>query len=346
MTTSSRPGVALASLLLAAAGLVAAPPAAHAGAVLDGVKSRAVLRCGVSEGIPGFSIQRDGRWRGLDVDYCRALATAALGKPDAIEFVPLGVKGRFEALRDGRIDVLSRNSTWTFAREAEYGIAFAGILFFDGQGFLARVEDGPRYALELDGASVCVKPGTTTERNLANFFTRHEMHYTAVAVDGFDGMRKAFEAGECAVATSDQSQLHALRVSLADPASARVLPEFISKEPLAPAVAASDTDWLLLARLVLAVLINSEERGIDSANVTDIAKVAKSDEIRGLLDLDGRFVKRLGLAEGWVARVLVTVGNYGEIFARNLGPDTPLELERGQNAPWNRGGLLYAPRVE
>ena len=346
MTAASTIRNTFATLLLAAAVVLAAAPAAQAGAVLDGVKSRGTLRCGVSEGIPGFSIRRDGRWQGLDVDYCRALAVALLGSADAVEFTPLGVNGRFEALRDGRIDVLSRNSTWTFAREAEFGIAFAGILFFDGQGFLARREGGPRYALELDGASVCVKPGTTTERNLANYFTANEMRYTAVPVDGFDAMKKAFEAGECAVATSDQSQLHALRVTLADPASARVLPEFISKEPLAPAVSAADPDWLLLARVVLAVLINTEERGIDGSNAAEIAKIAKSDEIRGLLDLDGRFVKRLGLPEGWVVQVLSAVGNYGEIFARNLGRDSALKLRRGQNAPWNRGGLLYAPRLQ
>jgi general L-amino acid transport system substrate-binding protein len=332
----------LATLLTAA--LPTAP--VQAGALLDAIKSRGALRCGVSEGIPGFSIERAGRWTGLDADYCRALAAALLGDADAVQFRPLGVSERFEALRDGRVDVLSRNSTWTLAREAQFDIAFVGILFFDGQGFLARRERGPRYALELGGSRVCVKPDTTSARNLVNYFATNAMAFTPVPVDGFDAMQRAFETGECDAVTSDQSQLHALRSRLADPSTARVLPEFISKEPLAPAVPASDPHWLLFARLVLAVLVNAEEIGIDSGNVAKIASVARSVEVRGLLDLDGRFVAHLGLQPGWAQRMLQSVGNYGEMFERNLGASGTLQLERGQNAPWNRGGLLYAPRID
>lgn len=191
-----------------------------------------------------------------------------------------------------------------------------------------------------------VKPDTTSARNLANYFATNTMAFTPVPVDSFDAMQRAFEAGECDAVTSDQSQLHALRSRLADPSSARVLPEFISKEPLAPAVPASDPHWLLFARLVLAVLVNAEEIGIDSSNVAKIATLARSTEVRGLLDLDGRFVEHLGLAPGWAQRMLQTVGNYGEIFERNLGAPSTLELKRRQNAPWNRGGLLYAPRID
>lgn len=348
MTIPMRRIVKCAALSLFATLLASAQPeaAAQAGTLLEAIKSRGAVRCGVSEGIPGFSIERDGRWTGLDADFCRALAAALLGKADAVQFTPLGVSGRFEALRDGRVDVLSRNSTWTLAREAQFGIAFVGILFFDGQGFLARRDGGARYALELGGARVCVKPDTTTARNLANYFATNAMAFTAVPVDGFDAMQRAFDAGECDVVSSDQSQLHALRTRLADPSSARVLPEFISKEPLAPAVSAADPHWLLFARLVLAVLVNAEEMGIDSTNVAKIATLARSSEVRGLLDLDGRFVAHLGLAPGWVQRMLQAVGNYGEVFERNLGAAGTLQLKRGQNAPWNRGGLLYAPRID
>jgi general L-amino acid transport system substrate-binding protein len=318
---------------------------AQAGSVLDRVTRAGVVRCGVSEGIPGFSIEREGRWGGLDVDYCRALAMALFGNADAVQFTALNVSNRFQALREGRIDVLSRNSTWTIAREADFGIAFVGILFFDGQGFLARKASGARYALELDQAKVCVKLGTNSERNLANYFARHEMSYSVVNVTDFNAMKEAFEAGVCDVVSSDQSQLHALRAGLKDPGTARVLPEFISKEPLSPAMPASDPQWLLLGRLVLAMLINTEEQGINSKNVAQVVKVAKSEQVRGLLDLDGRFVKLLGLRSGWAQQTLESLGNYGEIFQRNLGPGTKLNLRRGQNALWNQGGLLYAPRV-
>lgn len=319
---------------------------ARAGALLDTVVARGTLHCGVSEGIPGFSMAHDDRWKGLDVDYCRALATALFADADAVKYLPLSVKNRFEALKSGQVDVLARNSTWTIAREAEFGIAFAGILFFDGQGFLTRREDGARYALELGGSKVCVKPDTTTALNIANYFALNAMEYTQVPVQDFDAMKKAFEAGTCDVVSSDQSQLFALRAGLEDPASALVLPEFISKEPLSPAVAATDTQWLLLARLVLALLINAEEMNIHSGNVAQIADIARSAPVRGLLDLDGRFAKHLGLRPGWAPRVLEAVGNYGELFNRNLGKGSQLGLKRGQNALWNRGGLLYAPRID
>ena len=332
--------------LLVTAGLLLGSVPVSAGEILDGIKSRGMLHCGVSEGIPGFSSQRDGRWQGLDVDYCRALAAAALGDANAVRFTPLDARNRFNALGEGRVDVLARNSTWTLAREARFGIRFVGVLFFDGQGFLARRPDGPRYALELGGTRVCVKPQTTSERNLANYFTRHEMAYQAVPVADFASMRQAFETGACDAVTSDQSQLHALRVSLADPDSARVLPEFISKEPLSPAVPAADAQWTTLARLVLSVLINAEELGITAANVDGIARIAKSTEVRGLLDLDDRFANSLGLAPGWAPRMVKSVGNYAAIFQRNLGKGSALGLARGQNALWNRGGLIYAPRID
>lgn len=343
MRKQSLPQVYFGSVLLLLLALASA--SASAGAVLEQARKAGVIRCGVSEGIPGFSLHTNTRWEGLDVDYCRALAVAVFGKPDAVQFVPLNVADRFDALRSGSIDVLSRNSTWTISREAEFDIAFVGIIFFDGQGFLARRDGGARYALELGGARVCVKPDTTSQRNLDNYFALNAMRYTAVSVSDFDAMRSAFEDERCDVVTSDQSQLHALRSQLEQPASARVLPEFISKEPLAPAVPAGDPEWRLLARLVLAMLINAEEVGIDSKNVQQIAKVAKSEQIRGLLDLDHRFAKRLGLSEGWAPRTIETLGNYGEIFARTLGAGSPLDLKRGQNALWNRGGLLYAPRI-
>jgi len=334
-------------LLCAGAGLSMLPgTAAQAATLLESIKARGTLHCGVSEGIPGFSLAVQGRWQGLDVDYCRALASALLGNPDAVRFVRLGVTDRFDALRAGKVDVLARNSTWTIGREAEFGIAFVGVLFFDGQGFLTRRENGARFALELNGAKVCVKPATTTARNLENYFTLNAMEYTVIPVEDFEGMKKAFEKGSCDVATSDQSQLFALRSGLQDPSSARVLPEFISKEPLAPAVAASDADWLLLARLVLAVMVNAEEMGIDSRNVGQIAGIAKSAPVRGLLDLDGRFSGHLGLQPGWAPLMLESVGNYGEVFARNLGKGSVLGLKRGQNALWNHGGLLYAPRID
>ncbi len=317
----------------------------QAGATLDSVKKKGFVQCGVSIGLPGFSIADDkGNWTGLDVDICRAVAAAALGDADKVKYTPLTAKERFTALQSGEIDMLSRNTTWTLTRDSSLGLNFAGVNYYDGQGFMVNKNLGVKSSLELDGASFCIQAGTTTELNLADYFRSNKMSYTPITFDSSDETVKAFEVGRCDALTSDQSQLYALRIKLKNPGGALVLPEVISKEPLGPVVAQGDDDWFNVVRWSLNAMLNAEEMGVTSANVGEMME-SKDPGIRRLLGLEGIKGKGLGLSDDWAANIIKGVGNYSEAFERNVGMSSPLKIARGQNALWNKGGLQYAPPI-
>lgn len=328
----------LAALLLA--GLMQGTTAG----TLETVKQRSVLRCGVEGSIPGLSLKdKDGRWSGLDVDFCRAVAAAALADAEKVDFVTLDNKGRLSALAKGEVDLLSRNTTWTMERDLGQGVDFVGVLYFDGQGFIVPRDSGKISVLELGGASICVPTNSTSESNLQRYFARHRMTYQMVGTDSSVAARDAYLSGKCDAFTTDQSQLHALRSTLPDPHAHKILPEVISKEPLAPAVRSGDPNWRDIVEWTLYALIDAEELGIDSANADRIREQAQSPDIRYFLDLDGASAKSLGLEPLWTYRVIKAVGNYGEIFERTLGKGSVLGIQRGMNALWRDGGLLYAP---
>ncbi|WPL18882.1 General L-amino acid-binding periplasmic protein AapJ precursor [Thiorhodovibrio winogradskyi] len=311
---------------------------------LGKIKSRGTLRCAVNGEVPGLSLQAgDGRWSGLDVDFCRALAAAVLGDADKVEFIPTTTAERFEALTKGRADVLARNTSWTQARELTEAIRFVGVLYHDGQGFMVPRTSGKRSALELANVKVCAITKTTNIDNAKSYFTRHRMPMELMPFDDLPTAADAYQEGRCDTLTADQSQLHALRALFPDPKAHRILPEIISREPLSPAVPAADDKWFELARWTLFTLINAEILGIDSGNVATARERGRSDEVRTLLGDDNDINAHLGLSEGWGARIIAAVGNYGEMFERNLGPDSGLDIKRGLNALWDRGGLLYAP---
>ena len=318
---------------------------AYAGATLDAVKEKGFVQCGVNTGLPGFSNADDsGNWTGLDVDLCRAVAAAVLGEASKTRFTPLTAKERLTALQSGEIDLLSRNTTWTLTRDSALGLHFAGVSYYDGQGFLINKSLGVKSAEELNGASICVLAGTTTELNVADYFRTNGMEYRPVVFDTGDLTIKAFEAGRCDVLTSDQSQLYGLRIKLAKPGEAVVLPEVISKEPLGPVVRQGDDNWFNIVRWTLFALVNAEELGVTSANVDEM-KSSANPGVRRLLGVEGDKGKDLGLSNDWVYAIIKQVGNYGEVFERNVGAQTPLKIERGLNALWNQGGLQYAPPV-
>ena len=333
-------------LLLTAATVLLAGVAgsafAAAGDTLAKIKNRGTLRCGVSEGIAGFS-KKDaaGHWSGLDADFCRAVAAAALGDAAKVTFVPLRASARFPALQSNLIDLLVRNATWTLGREAGLKVQFAGILLYDGQGFMVPQESGVKSIAALNGATVCVEKGTTHERNLSEYFAARGLKVKPLVIDSTAGVAEAFFSRRCRAYTSDASQLAAVRVDAPGGAQAfRILPERISKEPLGPAVRAGDDDWLTLVRWVLFALVTAEENGVTRANVRERLH---DPEVQRALGAAGEFSTTLGVDPDWVARVIQSVGNYGEMFERNLGRHSPLQLERGHNQPWTRGGLMYAP---
>ncbi|TVO76691.1 amino acid ABC transporter substrate-binding protein [Sedimenticola selenatireducens] len=318
---------------------------AFAGATLDAVKKKGFVQCGVSIGLPGFSnADEKGNWSGLDVDVCRAVAAALFADANMVKYTPLTAKERFTALQSGEIDMLSRNTTWTLTRDSSLGLNFAGVNYYDGQGFMVTKKLGVKSALELDGASFCIQAGTTTELNLADYFRSNNMKYTPVTFDTSDETVKAFDAGRCDALTSDQSQLYALRIKLGNPDGATVLPEVISKEPLGPVTAQGDDEWYKIVRWSLFAMVNAEEMGITSGNVD--AKMSSDDpNVRRLLGQEGIKGSGLGLADGWAANIIKQVGNYGESFERNVGQGSSLKIARGQNALWNKGGLQYAPPI-
>ena len=342
-----RAGVTLAvSVTLSATAATLAPGAALGaeGGTLEAVRERGALVCGVNPDLPGFSTSDSlGVWRGLDVDLCRAVASAVLDDPEALEFVPVTATERFEALVAARFDLLARNTTWTLSRNALHG-EFVGVNYYDGQGFMVGRRTGIRSALELDNQSVCVSRGTTTELNAIDFFVAGNLRYRPVYYE--DGVSAAggYEKGECVALTTDRSGLAAFRTAFAEPAAHRVLPEVISKEPLGPMVRAGDAGWANIVRWSLACMINAEEMGLTRENVQR-AGAATTPAARRLLGEDDDVGALLGLDARWCARIVRDVGNYAESYARNVGPDTPLALERGVNRLWTDGGLLYAPPV-
>lgn len=324
--------------VLATAALVST--AASAGTV-DDVKAKGFLQCGVSQGVPGFSNpDASDNWTGIDVDVCRAVAAAVLGDATKVKFSPLTAKERFTALQSGEIDVLSRNTTWTATRDTALGLNFAGINYYDGQGFMVRKSLGVKSAFELAGAAVCTNLGTTTELNVADFFRANNMDYKLVAFEKADEVVAAYDAGRCDVYTTDQSALAANRIKLASPDDHMVLPEVISKEPLGPVVRHGDDQWLDIVKWSLYAMLNGEELGITSANV-DQMKTSDNPAIKRLLGTEGDVGKNLGLGNDWAANIIKQVGNYAESFNRNVGPDTPVQLQRGVNANWKDGGLMY-----
>lgn len=327
---------------LAATGLLALGSQSHA-ATLDDVLEDGELSCGVSNGLPGFSQpDDDGNWTGIDVDTCRAFAAAILGDADAVNFVPLTAAERFTALQSGEIDVLSRNTTWTTTRDASLGLNFTGTNYYDGQGFLIKKDLGVDSASQLDGAAICTQAGTTTELNLADYFRANDMEYEAVVYDTSEASAQGFDNNRCDVLTSDTSQLAALRTQLSEPDSAEILPDIISKEPLGPVVRQGDDEWFNIIKWVLFGQINAEEYGVTSENVEEMLE-SDNPNVQRIVGTDGNMGEILGLDDDFMVDVLSQVGNYGEMFERNVGPDTPLELQRGTNALWTDGGIMYAP---
>ncbi|MBB1091634.1 amino acid ABC transporter substrate-binding protein [Rhodopseudomonas palustris] len=332
--------------LAAAVAITACFAAQSAGAqTLKTVKDRGLLSCGVSQGLPGFSAPDDkGNWTGLDVDLCRAVAAAIFDDPSKVKFVPLSAKDRFTALQSGEIDVLSRNTTWTVSRDTSLGVNFAGVSYYDGQGFLVKKALKVNSALELNSASICVQTGTTNEQNVADYFKGNNMKYEVIAFANADEAIKAYESGRCDVFTSDVSQLYAQRLKVTTPADHVVLPEVISKEPLGPLVRHGDDQWFDVVKWTLFALVNAEELGVTQSNVGEMAKSDKP-ELKRVFGSDGNLGEQLGLTKDWVARIVKATGNYGESFERNVGTGSKLEIARGLNKLWNKGGIMYAPPI-
>lgn len=332
--------------LLAAAALFLGLTSSLHAATLDDIKARGQLNCGVNLNLQGFAAKgEDGAWAGFDVDFCRALAAAVLGDPGKVAYVPLNAQQRFDALAAGQIDVLSRNTTWTMERETKSPLRFPGISYHDGQGFIVKKLLGVTSALNLSGAAICFQTGTTNELNVEDFFREKEMVFQPIRFDKLDDLIKAFDEGKCDTFTTDVSVLYAVRLRLANPDDAIVLQDVISKEPLGPVVRQGDERWFNVVRWTLFALINAEEMGVTAASVDQFKTDSKRADIRRLLGLEGSFGADLGLDADWAVRAIKATGNYGEIFERNLGEQTPLQISRGINALWNAGGLLYAPPV-
>src|SRR6188472_1791613 len=334
--------VSLVVTLALAAGLTAQAASAQ---TLKTVKDRGQLSCGVSQGLPGFSTPDDkGNWTGLDVDICRAIAAAIFNDATKVKFVPLSAKDRFTALQSGEIDVLSRNTTWTLSRDTSLGANFTGVTYYDGQGFMVKKALKVNSALELNSASVCVQTGTTTEQNLADYFKGNNMKYEVIAFGTNDEAVKAYESGRCDVFTTDVSQLYAEKLKLSNANDHVILPEIISKEPLGPMVRHGDDQWFDVVKWTLFAMLNAEELGISSKNVDEALK-SNQPEIRRLLGVEGNFGEQLGLSKDWVVRIVKQVGNYGEVFERNVGTGSKLGISRGINGLWTKGGIQYAPPV-
>jgi general L-amino acid transport system substrate-binding protein len=334
----------LKGILAGAAALVATAGVASAQTkTLDTVKQRGTLSCGVNIGLAGFSQPDDkGNWTGLDVDYCKAIAAAVFGDATKVKYVPTTAKERFTALQSGEIDVLIRNTTWTTARDSSLGLIFAGVNYYDGQGFMVKASLGVKSAKELNGATVCVQTGTTTELNLADYFKANKMTYKPVVFEKLDETLQAYLAGRCDVYTTDQSGLYSVRVQQPKPEDHLVLPEIISKEPLGVSVRQGDDQWLTVVKWVHFALLNAEEAGITQANVAEMVN-STNPEIKRIVGKDGEIGKGLGLPNDFVVSIVKAVGNYGELFERNVGSGSRLKIARGLNNLWNNGGLQYAP---
>lgn len=314
-------------------------------ATLDDVKQRGALTCGVNPSLSGFSAQdADGKWAGFDVDFCRAVAAAIFGTPDKVEYVPISTADRFDALASGKFDLLSRNSTWTMQREAGLGLTFVGVTYYDGQGFMLPRSKGVFSSLELDGSTVCVQAETTTAPNLADYFEANNMAYEEVLTESASETLETYKDGGCDVVTSDISQLYAERLGLPDKDEHLILPDAISKEPLGPVVRQDDPAWATLVKWVLFALINAEELGV-GLDTIDEALVSEKPAVKRLVGIQGNFGEEIGLSNSWAADMLKTVGNYGDIYTRNLGTGSDLGIPRGLNQLWSLGGIMYAPPI-
>jgi general L-amino acid transport system substrate-binding protein len=329
--------------LLAGAAVALVGTNAYAQQTLKSVKDRGELVCGVSKGLPGFSApDASGRWSGFDVDLCRAVAAAVLGDANKVKFVPLNAEERFPALQKGEVDLLSRNSTWTLEREAKLGLLFAGISYFDGQGFLVPNARKLNSSLELDNSKVCVQAGTTAAAATEEYFKTNNMKLELVSVPNSADMVKAYEEGKCDTLTTDVSQLYALRLNMKKPADHIVLPDVISKEPLGPVVRQGDDRWFNVVKWTLFAMLNAEELGVTTANL-DAALQSQKPDVKRLLGLEGKLGEELGLSNDFAARIVKAVGNYGESFERNVGASSKLGIPRGVNQLWSMGGIQYAP---
>jgi general L-amino acid transport system substrate-binding protein len=329
---------------LAGALVATASTTAFAGARVDAIKARGELICGVNTALGGFSIaDSTGKWVGLDVDVCRAVAATLLGDGNKVKFVPLNAQQRFTALQSGEVDVLSRNTTWTLTRDTQLGLNFAATTYYDGQGFMVPKALNVTSAKQLAGASVCVQPGTTTELNLADYFRANNMQYKPVVIENIAEVNAAFFAGRCDALTTDASGLASVRKNDAkNPDDYVILPDIISKEPLGPAVAQGDDQWTDIVKWTVFALLEAEEYGITQANVEEMAKTSTNPNIKRILGATPGMGKALGVDEDWVVKAVKSVGNYGEVWTRNI---TPLGLPRGVNNLWNKGGLMYAPPI-
>ena len=329
--------------LISAGALVAAASVAGA-ATLDDVRAKGHVQCGINTGLAGFAFKDEaGEWQGFDVEYCKALAAAVFGDAGAVKYTNLTGATRFEALKSGEIDALSRNTTWTYSRDNDLKLTFVGVNYYDGQGFIVSRALGVESAHDLEGASVCIQTGTTTELNLADFFRANGMSYEPVPIENNEEARQNYLAGRCDVYTTDRSGLAATRAVLDNPDDHVVLPEIISKEPLGPLVRHGDDEWADIARWTLNVLILAEEYGINSDNVGELAEGTNNPEINRMLGTEGEYGAMLRLDPDWAVNVISSVGNYAEIFDRHIGPDTQIGLARGENASYRDGGILYAP---
>ncbi len=312
---------------------------------LKTVKDRGILNCGANGTLAGFGLpDAQGHWTGLDVDVCRAIAAAIFNDTSKVKFVPLSAKDRFTALQSGEVDVLVRNTTWTSSRDSSLGLSFTGVDYYDGQGFMVRKALKVNSALELNGASICVQQGTTTELNLADYFRAHKMQVKTVTFATANEAVKAYDAGRCDAYTTDASGLYAERLRLANSADHIILPEIISKEPLGPVVRQGDDQWFTVVKWVLFAMINAEEMGITQKNIDEQAK-STNPAIKRFVGTEGNYGEQLGLTKDWAVRVIKLIGNYGEVFERNVGQGSPLKIDRGLNRLWDKGGIQYAPPI-
>jgi general L-amino acid transport system substrate-binding protein len=312
---------------------------------LKAVKDRGMLNCGANGTLAGFGLpDAQGKWTGLDVDFCRAIAAAVLNDAEKVKYVPLSAKDRFTALQSGEVDVLARNTTWTSSRDTSLGLNFTGVNYYDGQGFMVRKSLKVNSALELNGASVCVQQGTTTELNLADYFSANKMQLKSVTFATANEAVKAYDAGRCDAYTTDASALYAERLRVTDPNDHIILPEIISKEPLGPAVRHGDDQWFDIVKWTLFAMMNAEELNVSSKNVDEALK-STNPEIKRFVGTEGNFGEQLGLSKDWAVRIVKQVGNYGESFERNVGLGSTLKIERGLNKLWTKGGIQYAPPI-
>jgi general L-amino acid transport system substrate-binding protein len=332
--------------VVAAMGAMAATPA-QAGKTLDGIKARGQLICGVHTGLAGFSAaDSGGKWAGIDVDVCRAVAAATLGDSEKVKYVPLVAQARFTALQSGEIDVLSRNTTFTLTRDASLGLSQTAVTYYDGQGFMVPVKSKIKNAKQLKGQTICVQSGTTTEKNLTDFSKANGLNVKPVVFEKLDAVEGAYFSGRCVAYTTDASGLASVRnKSAKNPADHLILPELISKEPLGPLVRRGDDEWAAIVKWVIYGLLEAEEYGVTAANVDELKANSKDPVIGRILGTTEDTGKLLGLDKEWMARAVKATGNYGEIFERNVGPKSALQLPRGLNNQWNKGGIQYAPPI-